>query len=187
MLKKGENNHKRNNGCRENLYIISCNRREQPKLRHMYGKADNEGTRRLAEMNGSALRHTGTAAKRTLTYNKVLDAWLNSSKLNIKESTFARYTHSINAHIRPHLGKFQISKITTQLIEAHIEQLLEHGRLDNAGGLSAKTVSDILVIIKSTIEYARYNNLPVACNLEKLSVKKKKKKCVFSHKQSKML
>ena len=119
--------------------------------------------------------------KRSVTYNEVLDAWLNSSKINTKESTYARYTHLINTHIRPYLGVYPLSSISTQHIEGHIERLLENGRLDNTGGLSAKTVTDILPVIKSTMEYARYNNLPVACNLGKLYVKKKEKEMrVFS-------
>lgn len=62
-----------------------------------------------------------------------------------------------------------------QCIEIFIEQQLTDGRLDNSGGLSPKTVTDILTIIKSTIEYARYKELPVICNLSKLSIKKKEK------------
>lgn len=68
-----------------------------------------------------------------------------------------------------------MSKISTQLIEGFIETQLNSGRLDKTGGLSAKTVTDILTIVKSTMEYARYNNLMVSCNLSKLTIKKKDK------------
>ena len=96
-------------------------------------------------------------------------------QLNTKESTQARYTHLIKTHIKPHLGAVQLSQLTTDVIEIFIEQQLTDGRLDNSGGLSPKTVTDILTIIKSTIEYARYKELPVICNLSKLSIKKKEK------------
>ena len=96
-------------------------------------------------------------------------------QLNTKESTQARYTHLIKTHIKPHLGAVQLSQLTTDAIEIFIEQQLTDGRLDNSGGLSPKTVTDILTIIKSTIEYARYKELPVICNLSKLSIKKKEK------------
>jgi integrase len=104
-----------------------------------------------------------------------LDAWLNSTRINAKESTYARYSHLIQTHIKPHIGSYQLSKLTTQIIENYIELQLRAGRLDHSGGLAPKTVNDILTIIKSTIEYAKYKNFPVACNLDKLTVKKKDK------------
>ena len=74
------------------------------------------------------------------------------------------------------------------MVEGYIEQQLASGRLDNTGGLSAKTVTDILTIIKSTMDYARYNNLPVACSLGKLNVKKKEKEMrVFSQAEQEAL
>jgi integrase len=73
------------------------------------------------------------------------------------------------------LGGYQLSRISTQQVEGFVEYLLSEGRLDGTGGLSSKTVTDILTIIKSTMEYARYQNMPVACNINKLTVKKKDK------------
>lgn len=77
----------------------------------------------------------------------------------------------VESHIRPSLGKYRLSKISTQLVEGFIERKLSDGRLDNKGALSPKTVTDILVILKSTMEYARHSNLSVICDLSKLSVK----------------
>lgn len=65
--------------------------------------------------------------------------------------------------------------LSTEMIESFVEFQLTEGRLDNTGGLSPKTVTDILTIIKNTIEYARYKDLPVICNLSKLTIKKKEK------------
>lgn len=73
------------------------------------------------------------------------------------------------------MGSFQISKISTQLVETFIEQKLTSGNQKNGGILSPKTVTDILTIIKSTMEYARYNDIRVVCNLSKLTVKRKEK------------
>ena len=98
--------------------------------------------------------------------------WLDSTKLNVKESTYARYYHLITHHILPNLGQYEISRISTALIEAYIHTLLTSGRIDGTGGLSAKTVSDILVILKSTFAYAKCEGHLVLCNLERISVKK---------------
>lgn len=90
-------------------------------------------------------------------------------------STHARYAQLVRTHVKPHLGGYQLSRISTQQVESFVEYLLSEGRLDGTGGLSPKTVTDILTIIKSTMEYARYQNMPVACNINKLTVKKKDK------------
>ena len=58
------------------------------------------------------------------------------------------------------------------MIEHYIGFLLKNGRLDGTGGLSAKSVSDILTIIKSSFAYAKDNDYAVRCKVEKVSVKK---------------
>lgn len=84
-----------------------------------------------------------SAPASNLSYNTLLDIWLQSTKINVKESTYARYHHLINSHIRPFWGDYPISMLTTQQIEFFIEQKLVNGRLNNNGALSPKTVSDI--------------------------------------------
>lgn len=188
MSKKGENIYKRKDGRWEGRFILSYDNNGKAKFGYIYGRTYCEVKQRLVEKKNAVLQNAVITDKHSTVYNEVLDAWLNSSKINTKESTYARYTHLINSHIRPYLGKYLLSKISTQLIEGYIEQQLVSGRLDNTGGLSAKTVTDILTIIKSTMDYARYNNLPVACNLGKLNVKKKDKEMrVFSQAEQESL
>ena len=95
--------------------------------------------------------------------------------ISVKESTYARYFRLIETHIRPFLGKYPICKISTQLIEGFIRNQLDSGRLDGKGGLSPKTVTDILTIIKSSMEYARYNGCDIICDLRKLTIRKNDK------------
>ena len=60
--------------------------------------------------------------------------------------------------------------------------------MDKQGGLAPKTVTDILTIVKSTIEYAKYRGFSIICNLSKLSVKKNEKKMrVLSHSEQQAL
>ena len=100
---------------------------------------------------------------------------MQSSRTNIKESTFAKYSHIIDSHIRPALGQFPLGKISTQLVESFIQQQLLAGRLDGKGGLSPKTVTDMLTIIKESIGYAQDNGIAVICNPQKITVKKKER------------
>ena len=175
MSKKGENIYKRKDGRWEGRYIRHYDTNGKPKYGSIYGKSYCEVKQRLIEKKSATLQNPDFTIKSIMTYNDVLDAWLNSTRINAEESTVARYTHLIQTHIKPHIGAYQLSKLTTQIIENYIELQLKSGRLDHSGGLVPKTVNDILTIIKSTIEYAKYKNYAVVCNLDKLTVKKKDK------------
>ena len=47
----------------------------------------------------------------------------------------------------------QGSRIATDNIKSFVQDLLQNGRLDGKGGLSVKTVSDILVVLKDILHY----------------------------------
>ncbi len=175
MSKKGENIYKRKDGRWEGRYIRFYDENGKAKYGYVYGKTYSDVKQRLLEKKAYSNSPVEMYSKCSTLYSDVLDAWLQSTRIHIKESTYAHYSHLINTHIRPQLGKYQLSKISTQLVESFIERQLSSGRVDNNGGLSAKTVTDILTIVKSTIDYARYNNLMVSCNLSKLTIKKKDK------------
>ena len=174
MARKGENIYKRKDGRWEGRYIHSYNSEHKAKYAYVYGKTYSEVKKRLTEEKGKD-KKVNAPPKKSSTYNDLLDSWLHSISLKTKESTHARYTHLINTHIKPKLGMYQLTQLSTEVIELFIEQQLTDGRLDKHGGLSPKTVTDILTIVKSTIEYAQYKNLPIVCNLRKLTIKKKEK------------
>lgn len=159
MSKKGENIYKRKDGRWEGRYIRLYDENGKAKYGYVYGKNYSDVKQRLLEKKAYSGSQADMASKCSALYSEVLDAWLQSTRINIKESTYARYSHLIDTHIRSQLGKYQISKISTQLIEGFIENLLSCGRVDNNGGLSAKTVTDILTIVKSTIDYTNQDSI----------------------------
>jgi len=110
-----------------------------------------------------------------MTYCDILRQWFNSVSLNIKPSTQSRYAHLIKRHIEPYLGTYNILDITIDVLESFASQKLACGRLDGCGGLSRKTVSDILVIIKSSIKYAKSRYNDINCNIDGFSIKDEKK------------
>ena len=173
MPKKGENIYKRRDGRWEGRYIRCYDATGKAKYGYVYGKTYGDVKDTLVQKKADAIHHPFAESQRTVVYNDILDTWLRASKLKTKESTHARYAQLVRTHIKPQLGGYQLSKISTQQVEGFVTYLLCDGRLDGTGGLSLKTVSDILTIIKNTMEYARYQNMPVACNINKLTVKKK--------------
>lgn len=184
MPKKGENIYKRRDGRWEGRYIRCYDTDGKAKYGYVYGRTYNDVRDRLVQKKAEAIRHPYTRGLRLVLYSDILDSWLRASKLKTKESTHARYAQLVRTHIKPYLGRYQLSKISTQQIEGLVEHLLSEGRLDGTGGLSPKTVTDILTIIKNTMAYARCQNIAVACNLEKLSIKSKEKEIrIFTPKE----
>lgn len=188
MSKKGENIYKRKDGRWEGRYIKCYDDSGKAKYGYLYGKTYREVKARIqgtkAQLQNGVLPET----KKMVAYSVILQLWLNSARINVKESTYMRYKHLIEKHIYPSLGSYQLNRISSQLVEKCIDDKLKNGRLDGKGGLSPKTVTDIITIIKSSMDYASYNGFLVSCNLCKLSVKKKEKEMrVLSMQEQKAL
>lgn len=175
MSRTGENIYKRKDGRWEGRYIRLYDASGKPKYGYIYAKTYSAAKQKLAAQRCSPYQTATTLSGVTTKYDNVLTAWLQSSRTSIKESTFAKYCQIIDSHIRPALGHYALSKISTQLIESFVQQQLLTGRLDGQGGLSPKTVTDILTIIKASVDYAQDNGMTVICNLQKLSIKKRDK------------
>lgn len=175
MARTGENIYKRKDGRWEGRYIKLYDANGKPKYGYVYARTYSEAKQKLAERRCHFRSADGVSNKTSAKYDDILTAWLQSSRTNIKESTFAKYSHIIDSHIRPALGQFSLSKISTQLVESFIQQQLLAGRLDGKGGLAPKTVTDMLTIIKESIGYAQDNGITVICNPQRISVKKKER------------
>ena len=174
MSKKGENIYKRKDGRWEGRYIRSYGENGKPRYGYVYAATYREVKQKLEERKSCVEDvQIGDIPRFNMSYGEVLNAWLQSVRINIKESTYARYFRLIETHIRPALGKYPVCKISTQLVEGVIRDQLNSGRLDGKGGLSPKTVTDILTIIKRSMEYARYNGFDIICDLRRLTIKKK--------------
>lgn len=175
MSRTGENIYKRKDGRWEGRYIRLYDASRKPKYGYIYAKTYSEAKQKLAEHRCNSHQKVEALSGVNTKYDDVLTAWLQSSRTSIKESTFAKYYQLVDGHIRPALGQYALSKISTQLVEGFIQQQLLAGRLDGQGGLSPKTVTDILTIIKASIDYAQDNGMVVNCNTQKLSIKKRDK------------
>lgn len=145
------------------------------KYRYIHRKTYNKAKRSSCQNKSTMKPVVKIKSKTFVTYRDLIEAWLISAKLRTKESTYACYTHLVRTHISPYLGYYFISEITAPLVESFIQQQLISGRLDKKGGLSPKSVSDILTIIKNTIEYAKYAGVDIDCDLKRIMIKKKEK------------
>ncbi|BBM36173.1 tyrosine-type recombinase/integrase [Pseudoleptotrichia goodfellowii] len=92
-------------------------------------------------------------------YEKLADLWLEREKNFLKISTYSTYKNLHETHIKPVFGNEFIGNISNESLQQFIFDKLKNGRLDGNGGLSRKTVKDIMTIIKISINYAVRENI----------------------------
>lgn len=84
----------------------------------------------------------------------VCEEWLRMKRLSVKQSTYARYVRHVQKHIVPQLGEMKLGEINSSVVNQFIYEKMESGRLDHPGALSAKTVRDISIVLRSILRYA---------------------------------
>jgi len=71
--------------------------------------------------------------------------WLDDKKIQVKESTYARYDQVIHGHIIPYFKGMDSNRISNIIISQFVKDKLAHGRIDKSGGLLNKSVCDIIL------------------------------------------
>lgn len=150
MSRVGENITQRKDGRWEARYIKGYNNGEAV-YGYLYGKSYEEAK----EKKNKALNLINCSDHNndTITFNRIIDSFLAQKKYQVKESTYSHYVWLINSHIRKHFGNMYVDKIDGMAIEQYISVQLREGRINNKGGLSPKSVKDILSLLKSIIKY----------------------------------
>lgn len=79
--------------------------------------------------------------------------WLERQKLGVKESTYIKYANLLRSYALPALGALPLTRIRPPLMEELCRTLLQSGGA-RGQGLSAKTVSDLLSVVRSVLRFA---------------------------------
>lgn len=169
MPRTGENIYKRKDGRWEARYILFYDENGKAKYRYLYAKTYAEVKNKLFNEQTQTINFI--RSKSNITYSKWLDDWLISKKLIVKESTYIRYKNTIENHIKPELGKYPINKISTELVESFIANKMQNGK-KSGGGLSSKSISDIMVIIKESFKFAQSHGEIINCTFSRLPIRK---------------
>lgn len=167
MARKGENIYKRKDGRWEARYIFSYNSDGKAKYKYLYARTYSEVKAKLIRgQNSIEIKTVAEKVTDREKYEFWLSKWLRSKRISIKDSTFIRYRNIIKNHINPELGKYPINKIGTRTMERFVSDKLNRGRLDGNGGLSTKTISDMLTIIKESFKYAQAAGVITICRFD---------------------
>ena len=76
--------------------------------------------------------------------------WYELRKPQLKESTSIKYLNLLNTYMLPKLGNKTLDALTHDCIKKFCNELLVSGG-KNGTGLSTKTVSDVLFIIRNIL------------------------------------
>jgi integrase len=157
MPRTGRNIYKRKDGRWEGRYPKGRDMNLRLIYGYVYGKTYTEVKQRLSGISiedSKPVSPVIPVTKNSSTFADVADQLLSVISMQVKPSTYAGYTATLDLHIIPALGKRRIQSLTAVDISHFAREKLESGRKDGKGGLSAKTVRDMLSIIKAVTDFA---------------------------------
>ena len=152
MPRRGENIYKRKDGRWEGRYICAYRENGRAKYASVYGKTYGQVKDKLTA--SKALQRKKPQSSCPLTVNELMDLWLLDRGEKVKDSSYYNYIALTNRHIRPRLGTVLVRTLSAQKLEKYLSDIRYHGRKDGKGGLSPKTVSDVLFVVKSALKLA---------------------------------
>lgn len=151
MAKRGSNIYKRKDGRFEGRVHVGYKTDGSKKYKSVYGSTLSEVKDKMSQLY--SLRTEKAVLTIKLTVREAAEEWLSSARLRVKESSYANYENILNKHILPILGGEYISALSASRINEFIHFKMTSGSLNGKGGLSAKTVRDILTVYRSIERY----------------------------------
>lgn len=152
MAKRGSNIYKRKDGRFEGRVPVGYQKNGKIKYKSVYARTLTEVKEKMSEVYSIRQNQPVSAIK--LTVREAAEQWLSSAKLRVKESSYANYVNIVNKHIVSILGGELMMNLTTNRLNDFINLKLTSGRLNGKGGLSAKSVRDIMTVYRSIENYA---------------------------------
>lgn len=162
MGRHGENIRKRKDGRWEARYITGHDINGKAQYKYLYGKTYDEvrdlkkqmmSQRITQDSSRTRTLHSNSSNQAKITFGQLIDDWLSSIQSEVKESTYSKYVFLTKKHILPELGHLLLASMTNETIEEFTSKKLEEGRLNGEGGLSPKTVSSLLSLIKLSLNF----------------------------------
>ena len=182
MPRKGENIYKRKDGRWEGRYIKGRSETGKAVYGYVYAHSYRDVKSKLslsskAPSQIQVISANSQISIQTKTFGDLADLWMKSIQPQVKESTFIKYQNSLKNYILPVLGDKQLGDISFSCLEEFVSTLLTSGG-NESKGLSSKTVTDTLSIIRVIIQHADKHGFVVACSGRGISVKQESKELI---------
>ena len=149
IMKQGENIRKRKDG-RFECRIIDCyTETGKAHYKSIYGKTYTQLQNNMDDYFNN---------RNKILMNTLCDEWLEAVRIKVKQSTYANYYSNVNNHIKSYFKNYTLKMIDNSSINCMIKEKSINGRLDEKGGLSSKTIRNLVIILKQIIKYAEKKN-----------------------------
>ncbi|MFR8088836.1 MAG: tyrosine-type recombinase/integrase [Lachnospirales bacterium] len=147
-MAKGENIFKRKDGRWEARYIKGYELSGKIKYGFCYGKTYKEAKEKVTRAKAALVSgKTAPASSSRHRFSYFCDEWFESRKGRFKESTCVKYKTMLDKHIKPRLGGCFPMAFNDRLMEKFENELLFEEEL------APKTAKDILVVLRSILNY----------------------------------
>lgn len=177
MSRKGENIYKRKDGRWEGRYIKSRTASGKAIYGYIYAKTYKEAKEKVSiqRMLQSIPAEKVEAEIHTEKFDDIAMEWFNATQPNVKESTGNKYLNSLNSYILPMFQGRKASQLTYDFILEQCNNLLKFGGKKGTG-LSTKSVSDVLSILRNILQYAEQHNIVIPCDARSIHIGRSQKK-----------
>ena len=178
MPRRGENIYKRKDGRWEGRYIKG-HVEGKIKYGYVFAKTYREVRSKLAVFNNpnNFVSTIDTVIQTPQPYDSfsvVSDEWFVSQKPQWRQSSIVKYSNVLNLYLLPEFGDRIISEITRDEVVLFSNRLLVNGGV-NQNGLSPKTVSSIISVMKNVFEYATQIKGYSVNDIKRITIKQSQK------------
>jgi len=140
---------KRTDGRWEGRYTIGFDPKTgKQQQKSIYGATQQEVRQKLTQIL-SEIDDGSYVEPSSMKLETWLDIWLKEYTANLKPTTYSCYESSVRVHLKPNLGRFQLSTLAPHLIQHFYNELL------NEKHLSPKTIKNINGAFHKALEQAK--------------------------------
>lgn len=185
MPRKGENIYKRKDGRWEGRYIKERTITGKVQYGYVYAKTYTEVKKKIADSickkeESSIL---SKEIKNIDSFQAIAIEWITFIQPKVKESTLVKYQNLLSAYLLPYFRIKPLIEITNDMVEGYCSYLLTNGG-KKGKGLSSKTVTDILSVLRSILKFASKTREYIVCENISVSIKRTTKEMkVLSRKE----
>ncbi len=176
MPRKGENIYKRKDGRWEGRYIKSRSSLGKALFGYVYSMSYRDVKVKLAQAisSNNLTKQENYPSNGEKPFDNYAATWLSIRRTQVKESTANKYQNLLNSYILPIIGATSLEQMTYDYLESYCNKLLCTGGAKGTG-LSPKTVSDILSLIRNILRSAANSGVSIACDVSSITIKQASK------------
>lgn len=179
MSKKGENIYRRKDGRWEGRCILERKADGRYRYEYVYAGTYQEAKEKLI-LKKSAVIAGRTSVGRAeppaggFPFRIPAEAWLNAMRSQVRDSTYIKYRNLLFSYILPDLGDMEWNRLNHAVLEDFCSRLRDFGG-QRQEGLSSKTVSDVISVIRGISRYSASRGICPPLELSSITVRKEAK------------